>query len=88
MKVSLPAREGLERFLSAAAKEPFLSEKLRRLDELRNFFDHAERILFVHQYMSNPRLSIPDHPEVQALNEERTDLLCFFEVGNISIDWE
>ena len=86
VKVSYPAREGLERFLSAAAKEPFLSEKLRRMDELRNFFDHAERILFVYQYVIDPRLSIPDHPEVQALRVERTDLLRFFEAGTISID--
>ncbi len=86
VKVSYPAREGLERFLSAAAKEPFLSEKLRRLDDVRNFFDHAERILFVYQYVIDPRLSIPDHPEVETLRVERTDLLRFFEAGMISID--
>jgi hypothetical protein len=86
VKVSYPAKEGLERFLSAAAKEPFLSDKLRRLDELRHFFDHAERILFVYQYVNDPHLSLPDHPDVQALRAERTDLLRFFEAGTISID--
>jgi len=88
VKVSFSAREGLERFLSAAPDEPFLQEKLRRLDQLKDFFDHAERILFVYQYVSDPRLSLPDHPDYQALSEERKDLLRFFEAGNISIDRE
>ena len=88
VKVSFPAREGLERFLSAGAKEPFLSDKLRRLDELKNFFDYAERILFVYQYVGDARLSIPDDPHYQALREEREALLRFFHPGNISIERE
>jgi hypothetical protein len=86
VKVSFPPREGLERFLSAAAKEPFLSEKLRRLDEVRAFFDHAERLLFVYQYLSDPRLSLPERPPYQSLRDEKNELLRFFEAGNISID--
>jgi hypothetical protein len=87
-KVSFPAREGLERFLSAASKEPFLPDKLRRIEELRNFFDHAERVLFVHQYAGDPRLSIPDRPEYAGLRKEKDEILGFFEKGRISIDGE
>lgn len=88
VKVSFPPKEGLERFLSAATKEPFLSEKLRRLEELRSFFGHAEKILFVYQYLSDQRLSIPDRPAYQTLKEEKNELLSFFEAGKISIDGE
>jgi hypothetical protein len=86
VKVSFPPREGLERFLSAAEKEPFLSEKLRRLDELRAFFDHTERLLFVYQYLSDPRLSLPEHLPYRSLRDEKNELLRFFEAGNVSID--
>jgi hypothetical protein len=88
VKVSFPPKEGLERFLSAVNKEAFLSEKLRRLEDLRSFFDHAEKILFVYQYLNDPRLSIPDRPAFQALREEKNELLGFFEIGKISIDGE
>lgn len=88
VKVSFPPKEGLERFLSAANKEAFLSEKLRRLEDLRSFFDHAEKILFVYQYLADPRLSIPGRPAFQALREEKDELLGFFETGKISIDSE
>ena len=86
VKVSFPPREGLERFLSAAAKEPFLPDKLHRLDELRAFFDHAERLLFVYQYLSDPRLSLPERPPYRSLRDEKNELLRFFEAGNVSID--
>lgn len=86
VKVSFPPREGLERFLSAAAKEPFLPDKLRRLEEVRAFFDHAERLVFVYQYLSDPRLSLPDLPAYRSLRDERSEILRFFEAGNISID--
>ncbi len=88
VKGSFPPKEGLERFLSAAAKEPFLPEKLERLAELRSFFGYAERVLFVYQYITDPRLSVPDQPVFQSLREERNGLLLFFEAGNISIDVE
>jgi len=48
---------------------------------LEKLLRHAERILFVYQYVIDPRLSIPDHPEVETLRVERTDLLRFFEAG-------
>lgn len=86
VKVSFTPKEGLERFLSASMKEPFLSEKLRRLEELKSFFDHAEKILFVYQYLSDPRLNIPDRPALQNLRQQREELLNFFESGKISID--
>jgi hypothetical protein len=88
VKVSFPPREGLERFLPAATKEPFLSEKLHRLEEIKSFFGHAEKMLFVYQYLSDPRLSIPDRPVYQTLREEKNELLIFFEAGKISIDNE
>jgi hypothetical protein len=86
--VNFPPREGLERFLSASLKEPSLPEKLERLEGLRAFFDYVERILFVHQYLTDPRLSIPDRPTYTFLREERDGLLRFFEAGDISIDEE
>jgi hypothetical protein len=88
VKVSFPPKEGLERFLSAAAKEPFLSDKLRRLEEVKSFFDHAEKVLFVYQYLSDPRLSFPDRPAFQTLKGEKDELLAFFETGRISTDDE
>jgi hypothetical protein len=88
VKVSFPPREGLERFLSAAAKEPFLPDKLRRIEEVRGFFDHAERLVFVYQYLSDPRLSLPDLPAYRSLRDERNEILRFFEAGNISIERE
>jgi len=88
LKVSFPPREGLERFLSALAKEPFLPEKLRRLEEVRAFFDHAERLLFVYQYLSDPRLSLPERPPYRSLRDEKNEILRFFEAGNVSIDQE
>jgi len=88
VKVSFPPREGLERFLQAFTREPFLSDKLLRLEELKSFFDHAERILFVFQYLSDPRLSIPDRSVYQPLREEKEELLRLFEAGRISINRE
>ncbi len=88
VKVSFPPREGLERFLSASLKEPFLKDKLRRLDEVRTFFDHAERLVFVYQYLSDPRLSLPDLPAFQSLRKEKAEMLAFFEAQTISIEHE
>ncbi|MEW6377365.1 MAG: DUF6079 family protein, partial [Thermodesulfobacteriota bacterium] len=88
LKVSFPPRDGLERFLSALAKEPFLPQKLHRLEEVRAFFDHAERLLFVYQYLSDPRLSLPDRLPYRPLRDEKNEILRFFEAGNISIDHE
>jgi len=84
VKVTFPSREGLERFLSAAGKEPFFADKLSRLERVKAFLDHAERVLFVHQYLSDPRLSIPDRPSYRNLQEEKVALLRFFDAENIS----
>jgi len=88
VKISLPPREGLERFLSAASREAFLSDKLERIKGIRSFFDYAERVLFVYQYLTDPRLSIPDGSDCQSLREERSELLRFFDAGNVSVDEE
>ncbi len=88
VKISLPPREGLERFLSAASREAFLSEKIERIEGIRSFFDYAERVLFVYQYLTDPRLSIPDGSDCQSLREERSELLRFFDAGNVSVDEE
>jgi hypothetical protein len=88
VKVSFPAKEGLERFLSAANREPFLSEKLARLEELRSFFEQADKILVIYQYLSDPRLSIPDQPAFERLKGEKEELLSCFEAGKMAIDPE
>ncbi len=88
VKVSFPPREGLERFLLASAKEPFLSEKLRRIEEVKAFFDYAERLVFVYQYLNDPRLTLPDLPAFHSLREERAEILKFFGADHISIGQE
>jgi len=60
VKVSLPSKEGLERFLRAGQKEPFLEKKLKAVHNARHFLEQAERALFVHQYITDQRLRIPD----------------------------
>ena len=60
VKVSLPSREGLDRFINASLKEPFLEKKLAVVEECGAFLKHAERALFVHQYLMDQRLHIPD----------------------------
>jgi energy-coupling factor transporter ATP-binding protein EcfA2 len=88
VKTGLSPREGLEGFLSVASKEVFLSGKLERIEGIQSFFDHVERLLFAHQYVSDPRLSIPDDPDYRSLSEKRSDLLRFFDPGNVSMDKE
>ena len=60
VKVSLPSKEGLERFITAGRKEPFLEKKLKTIEDLQGFLKYAERTLFVYQYMMDQRLHIPD----------------------------
>ncbi|HSR12651.1 MAG TPA: DUF6079 family protein, partial [Thermodesulfobacteriota bacterium] len=86
VRVSFPAREGLERFLLAGSREPFLAGKIRRREELRDFFEHAERVLFVHQYVTDPRLVIPEHADDSGVRQQREDLVRFFEKDRISIE--
>ncbi|MEW6184778.1 MAG: DUF6079 family protein [Thermodesulfobacteriota bacterium] len=86
VKASLPAREGLERFLGAAQRDPFLSEKLARLAEVRSFFEQADKVLVIYQYLSHPKLTIPDRPVYDKLRAEKEELLRFFESGAMTID--
>jgi len=60
VKVSLPSKDGLERFISAARAEPFLEKKLKTIEDLKVFLKSAERALFVYQYVADQRLHIPD----------------------------
>jgi energy-coupling factor transporter ATP-binding protein EcfA2 len=60
VKVSLPAREGLERFISAGLKEPFLEKKIMALEDCQKFLGQAERALFIYRYVTDPKLHIPD----------------------------
>ncbi len=66
VKVSLASKEGLERFINAAEKEPFLEKKLKAIEEIQGFLRHAERALFIYQYLTDKKLHIPDEePYVQ-----------------------
>lgn len=86
VNVSFPAKEGLERFLSAGNREPFLSEKLSRLGEIRSFFEQADKILVIYQYLSDPRLSFPDRSLFEGLKSEQEELLSYFEPGKMTVD--
>ncbi|MGC8808771.1 MAG: DUF6079 family protein [bacterium] len=88
VKVSLPAKEGLEKFLAALAREPFLAAKLSRLEKIKKFFDYQERILFVYQYINDARLVIPAEPKYAYLSSEKEALQDFFIKEIISIDLE
>lgn len=88
VKVSLPAKEGLEKFLGASAREPFLAAKLNRLEKIKNFFEYQERILFIYQYITDTRLVIPSESKYEYLRSEKEALLDFFVKEIISIDME
>ncbi len=60
VKVSLPTREGLERFISASLKDPFMGKKLVAIADCQRFLGQAERALFIYQYLTDPKLQIPD----------------------------
>lgn len=71
VKVSLPSREGLERFLSAGLKDPFLENKNKTVEETEGFLAHAERALFVYQYLTDQKLHIPgEEPYVQGAHSQ------------------
>ncbi len=88
VKVSLSAKEGLEKFLAAFRREPFLTEKLNRLEKIKNFLEYQERILFIYQYINDPHLIIPGDPKYESLRSAREALLNFFSKEMISIDLE
>ncbi|HBF43140.1 MAG TPA: hypothetical protein DDW42_05820 [Desulfobacteraceae bacterium] len=60
VKTSLTSKEGLERFINAALREPFLEKKLKAIEECQGFLVHAERALFIYQYLTDQRLHIPE----------------------------
>ena len=59
VKVSLPSREGLGRFISAGQGDPSLEKKLKDAEMAHRFLDQAERILFVHQYIKDQTFVMP-----------------------------
>ena len=88
VKISLPSREGLERFLRAGQRDPFLAEKLRTAQEAEGFLAQAERALFVYQYLTDPRLHLPDEGEYGALRQDRDEILHFYQETPSSITAE
>lgn len=78
IKVSLSSREGLERFLRAGLDVPDLSEKLGTVREAEGFLSLAERALFVYQYLSDPRLKVPEKEEYASLRKDREEGLAFY----------
>ena len=85
VKVSLPSREGLERFLQAGQRDPLLEEKLGLVQEVEGFLAQAERALFVHQYVTDPRLHLPEEGAYDALRQDREEILHFFQETPTSI---
>jgi hypothetical protein len=59
VKTSLSSRDGLERFIRAGGQDPFLERRLKGIQSVEMFLGHAESILFVHQYVTDQRLTIP-----------------------------
>ena len=79
VKVSLSSREGLERFLNASQVEPFLENKLKSIEECTGFLEHAERVLFIYQYITHPKLHLPDKEKYALLRQSRSDMLSHYE---------
>jgi hypothetical protein len=79
VKVSLPSRDGLERFLRAGQSDLFLGDKLETVREVEGFLAQAERALFVYQYLSDPRLHLPETDTYAALREDRDKVLRFYQ---------
>ncbi|MBW2000156.1 MAG: hypothetical protein JRJ29_19630 [Deltaproteobacteria bacterium] len=90
VKVSLSSKDGLERFLRAAQREPFLENKLKTVESVRAFLRQAQRALFVYQYITDQRLCIPESAErgdakrqedYDGLRKLRSEILAFFDKG-------
>ncbi|MBN1849456.1 MAG: hypothetical protein JW932_12815 [Deltaproteobacteria bacterium] len=60
VKTSLSSKDGLERFIRAGQREPFLEEKHQSLQACHRFLDQVERGLFIYQYLTDQRLHIPE----------------------------
>jgi hypothetical protein len=79
VRTSLGSKEGLERFIRAGQSEPLLKDRLARVESAWGFLDKAERILFIYQYITDPRLEIPPSGPYADLAAARADLTRFFE---------
>jgi len=88
VKVSLSSKDGLERFLRAGQREPFLENKLKSVESVTAFLGQAERALFVHQYITDKRLRIPEasdrgdgkrQEDFDRLRNLRSEILEFYE---------
>ena len=79
IKISLSSKEGLERFIAASRGEPFLDKKIMTVEESGVFLKHAERALFIYQYVTDPKLHIPDEKEYIGLKEARSEILRYYE---------
>ena len=71
VKVSLTSKEGLERFISAGQRELLLEKKIKSIEDCQGFLDHAERALFMYQYLTDQKLRIP---EKEPYTQETHDL--------------
>jgi len=78
VRVSMGSRDGLEHFLSARQREPFLEKKLEVVGETKGVLEQAERALFVYQYITDARLKIPEVPAWESLRRQRDEMLEFF----------
>ena len=85
VKVSLASREGLERFLNASQKEPFLDNKLKAIEQCTGFLEHAERALFVYQYMIHPKFHIPDKEKYAELRRAGSGILGYYQEKPVSV---
>jgi len=79
LKISLSSKDGLKRFITASRGEPFLAKKISAVEESGVFLKHAERALFIYQYVTDPKLHIPDEKEYIGLREKRTEILKYYE---------
>jgi len=58
-----------------AGKEPFLGKKLAAVENCQRFLGQAERALFVNQYLTDPKLHIPDEePYVKHTHTQVSDI--------------
>ena len=77
--MSLGSRDGLDRFLRAAHSEPFLAKKLDAANQTKAFLKHAERALFVYQYITDPRLDLPEREAWASIGKLREEILQFYQ---------
>jgi len=79
VKVSFPSREGLERFIRAGDELSSIKEKIRIVEECGVFLNHAERFLFVYQYVSDPNFQIPELEAYGHLRRSRAEIIEYYE---------